>query len=135
MKLKTLLAVSALLLPALALAAPNGRANRRPRQSQKALCLEIAVARAHMVTYNVTCRSYSKEEAVRTLQVENAGAVYRNQGCQNILSEADVRNATMAEINRLGGRNLNNEQYCSAIKPAVDKAEEWFDNADADGVH
>ncbi|OAM38066.1 hypothetical protein A7P99_06785 [Eikenella sp. NML120348] len=72
---------------------------------------------------------------MRTLQVENAGAVYRNQGCQNILSEADVRNATMAEINRLGGRNLNNEQYCSAIKPAVDKAEEWFDNADADGVH
>ena len=132
MKLKTLLAVSALLLPTLALAAPQGRANRRPQQSQKALCLDIATARAHMITYNVTCKGNSREEAKQAPEVGNASSLFQNHGCQNILSEADVRNAMMAEINRLGGRNLSNEQYCAAIKPTVDKAEAQF--GDADGV-
>ena len=132
MKLKTLLAVSALLLPTLALAAPQGRANRRPQQSQKALCLDIATARAHMITYNVTCKGNSREEAAQAPEVGNARSLFQNHGCQNILSEADVRNAMMAEINRLGGRNLSNEQYCAAIKPTVDKAEAQF--GDADGV-
>ena len=132
MKLKTLLAVSALLLPTLALAAPQGRANRRPQQSQKALCLDIATARAHMITYNVTCKGNSREEAAQAPEVGNASSLFQNHGCQHILSEADVRNAMMAEINRLGGRNLSNEQYCAAIKPTVDKAEAQF--GDADGV-
>ena len=132
MKLKTLLAVSALLLPTLALAAPQGRANRRPQQSQTALCLDIATARAHMITYNVTCKGNSREEAAQAPEVGNASSLFQNHGCQNILSEADVRNAMMAEINRLGGRNLSNEQYCAAIKPTVDKAEAQF--GDADGV-
>ena len=132
MKLKTLLAVSALLLPTLAMAAPQGRANRRPQQSQKALCLNIATARAHMITYNVTCKGNSREEAAQAPEVGNASSLFQNHGCQNILSEADVRNAMMAEINRLGGRNLSNEQYCTAIKPTVDKAEAQF--GDADGV-
>ena len=132
MKLKTLLAVSALLLPTLAMAAPQGRANRRPQQSQKALCLNIATARAHMITYNVTCKGNSREEAAQAPEVGNASSLFQNHGCQNILSEADVRNARMAEINRLGGRNLSNEQYCAAIKPTVDKAEAQF--GDADGV-
>ena len=132
MKLKTLLAVSALLLPTLAMAAPQGRANRRPQQSQKALCLDIATARAHMITYNVTCKGNSGEEAAQAPEVGNASSLFQNHGCQNILSEADVRNAMMAEINRLGGRNLSNEQYCAAIKPTVDKAEAQF--GDADGV-
>ena len=132
MKLKTLLAVSALLLPTLALAAPQGRTNRRPQQSQKALCLDIATARAHMITYNVTCKGNSREEAAQAPEVGNASSLFQNHGCQNILSEADVRNAMMAEINRLGGRNLSNEQYCAAIKPTVDKAEAQF--GDADGV-
>ena len=132
MKLKTLLAVSALLLPTLAMAAPQGRANRRPQQSQKALCLNIATARAHMITYNVTCKGNSREEAKQAPEVGNASSLFQNHGCQNILSEADVRNAMMAEINRLGGRNLSNEQYCAAIKPTVDKAEAQF--GDADGV-
>ena len=132
MKLKTLLAVSALLLPTLAMAAPQGRANRRPQQSQKALCLDIATARAHMITYNVTCKGNSREEAAQAPEVGNASSRFQNHGCQNILSEADVRNAMMAEINRLGGRNLSNEQYCAAIKPTVDKAEAQF--GDADGV-
>ena len=105
MKLKTLLAVSALLLPTLAMAAPQGRANRRPQQSQKALCLDIATARAHMITYNVTCKGNSREEAAQAPEVGNASSLFQNHGCQNILSEADVRNAMMAEINRLGGRN------------------------------
>ena len=132
MKLKTLLAVSALLLPTLAMAAPQGRANRRPQQSQKALCLDIATARAHMITYHVTCKGNSREEAAQAPEVGNASSLFQNHGCQNILSEADVRNAMMAEINRLGGRNLSNEQYCAAIKPTVDKAEAQF--GDADGV-
>ena len=132
MKLKTLLAVSALLLPTLALAAPQGRANRRPQQSQKALCLDIATARAHMITYNVTCKGNSREEAAQAPEVGNASSLFQNHGCQNILSEADVRNAMMAEINRLGGRNLSNEQNCAANKPTVDKAEAQF--GDADGV-
>ena len=132
MKLKTLLAVSALLLPTLAMAAPQGRANRRPQQSQKALCLHIATARAHMITSNVTCKGNSREEAAQAPEVGNASSLFQNHGCQNILSEADVRNAMMAEINRLGGRNLSNEQYCAAIKPTVDKAEAQF--GDADGV-
>lgn len=132
MKLKTLLAVSALLLPTLAMAAPQGRANRRPQQSQKAMCLDIATARAHMITYNVTCKGNSREEAAQAPEVGNASSLFQNHGCQNILSEADVRNAMMAEINRLGGRNLSNEQYCAAIKPTVDKAEAQF--GDADGV-
>lgn len=132
MKLKTLLAVSALLLPTLAMAAPQGRTNRRPQQSQKALCLDIATARAHMITYNVTCKGNSREEAAQAPEVGNASSLFQNHGCQNILSEADVRNAMMAEINRLGGRNLSNEQYCAAIKPTVDKAEAQF--GDADGV-
>ena len=132
MKLKTLLAVSALLLPTLAMAAPQGRANRRPQQSQKALCLDIATARAHMITYNVTCKGNSREEAAQAPEVGNASSLFQNHGCQNIFSEADVRNAMMAEINRLGGRNLSNEQYCAAIKPTVDKAEAQF--GDADGV-
>lgn len=130
MKLKTLLAVSALLLPTLAMAAPQGRANRRPQQSQKALCLDIATARAHMITYNVTCKGNSREEAAQAPEVGNASSLFQNHGCQNILSEADVRNAMMAEINRLGGRNLSNEQYCAAIKPTVDKAEAQFGDAD-----
>ena len=130
MKLKTLLAVSALLLPTLAMAAPQGRANRRPQQSQKALCLDIATARAHMITYNVTCKGNSREEAAQAPEVGNASSLFQNHGCQNILSETDVRNAMMAEINRLGGRNLSNEQYCAAIKPTVDKAEAQFGDAD-----
>ena len=117
MKLKTLLAVSALLLPTLAMAAPQGRANRRPQQSQKALCLDIATARAHMITYNVTCKGNSREEAEQAPEVGNASSLFHNNGM-------------MAEINRLGGRNLSNEQYCAAIKPTVDKAEAQFGDAD-----
>ena len=132
MKLKTLLAVSALLLPTLAMAAPQGRANRRPQQSQKALCLDIATAHNHMITYDTECKGNSREEAEQAPEAVKARSLFQNHGCQNILSEADVRNAMMAEINRLGGRNLSNEQYCAAIKPTVDKAEAQF--GDADGV-
>ena len=130
MKLKTLLAVSALLLPTLALAAPQGRANRRPQQSQKALCLDIATARAHMITYNVTCKGNSREEAAQAPEVGNASSLFQNHGCQNILSEADIHNATMAQINRLVGRNFSFARYCAVIKPTVDKAKAQFGDAD-----
>ena len=130
MKLKTLLAVSALLLPTLAMAAPQGRANRRPQQSQKALCLDIATARAHMITYNVTCQGNSREEAAQAPEVGNASSLFQNHGCQNILSEADIHNATMAQINRLVGRNFSFARYCAVIKPTVDKAKAQFGDAD-----
>ena len=130
MKLKTLLAVSALLLPTLALAAPQGRTNRRPQQSQKAMCLNIATARAHMITYNVTCKGNSREEAAQAPEVGNASSLFQNHGCQNILSEADIHNATMAQINRLVGRNFSFARYCAVIKPTVDKAEAQFGDAD-----
>ena len=130
MKLKTLLAVSALLLPTLAMAAPQGRANRRPQQSQKALCLDIATARAHMITYNVTCKGNSREEAAQAPEVGNASSLFQNHGCQNILSEADIHNATMAQINRLVGRNFSFARYCAVIKPTVDKAKAQFGDAD-----
>ena len=130
MKLKTLLAVSALLLPTLALAAPQGRTNRRPQQSQKAMCLNIATARAHMITYNVTCKGNSREEAEQAPEAVKARSLFQNHGCQNILSEADIHNATMAQINRLVGRNFSFARYCAVIKPTVDKAKAQFGDAD-----
>lgn len=41
MKPHTLAFLTAAILPTLALAAPQGRTNRRPQQSQKAMCLNV----------------------------------------------------------------------------------------------
>ena len=122
MKPHTLAFLTAAILPTLALAAPQGRANRRPQQSQKALCLDIATAHNHMITYDT--------EAEQAPEAVKARSLFQNHGCQNILSEADIHNATMAQINRLVGRNFSFARYCAVIKPTVDKAKAQFGDAD-----
>lgn len=130
MKPHTLAFLTAAILPTLALAAPQGRANRRPQQSQKALCLDIATAHNHMITYDAACKGNSQEEAEQAPEAVKARFLFHNNGCQNILSEADIHNATMAQINRLVGRNFSYARYCAVIKPTVDKAKAQFGDAD-----